>query len=199
MFLYFPYPNNRLLDASSTFMSFPITDKDGYVVFGVIGSVLFIFSIILLVYSMEKYKGRTFIIAIVGYVFLQFLLITTYQETFAKGIYAISYDGNGNCNFETVEEGLIEGECNFVLHNRSNKPVTFELQFIDIDLWDGETRFESLMNIAGPIKITIEANRKKSIHLKELLDVSDVPNRIDSGTSSWVHFKLIDGEHERIL
>lgn len=199
MLLYFPYPNNRLLDARSSFMSFPIRDQDGYIVFGIIGSVMFIFAMILLAYSMEKYKIRTIIIALIGYALVPNLVITAYQETIVNGIYAISYDGEGNCSFDTVEQDLINGECNFVLHNRSNKPVSFELQFLDTDLWRDETRFESLMNIAGPYRMTIEANHKKSIHLEELLDVSEVRNHIEGGTSFRIHFKLMDGENERIL
>ena len=39
----------------------------------------------------------------------------------------------------------------------------------------------SLMNIAGPYHVTIEANQEKSIHLKKLLDVTNVPNHIYSG------------------
>ena len=90
-----------------------------------------------------------------------------YQETFARGITAISYDGNGNCNFENVSEDLLNGECNFVLHNRSDKDVSFELEFLDSFFMEDGVRMESLMNLAGPYSITIEANRKKSIHLKE--------------------------------
>jgi hypothetical protein len=55
------------------------------------------------------------------------------------------------------------------------------------------------MNLAGPYSITIEANHKKSIHLKELLDLSDVPKHIDGGTSNGIHVKLIDKKSTRIL
>lgn len=180
-------------------MSFPIRNQDGFIMLGILGSVLFIFAMVLLAYSMEKYKFRTIIIVLIGYALLPNFLITAYQETMAKGIYAISYDNEGNCSFDTVEQDLINGECNFVLHNRSNNPVSFELQFLDINLRDDQTRSESLMNIVGPYRMTIEANHKESIHLEELLDVSEVPNHIDGGTSFRIHFKLVDGERDRIL
>ena len=122
-----------------------------------------------------------------------------YQETLASGITAISYDGNGNCNFEYVSEDLLNGECNFVLHNRSNEDVSFELEFLDSYFMEDGVRMESLMNLAGPYRITIEANRKKSIHLKELLELSDVPKHIEGGKSYNIHFKLIDGETTRTL
>ena len=122
-----------------------------------------------------------------------------YQETLASGIDALSFDESGKCNFDSVGKDLINGECSFVLHNRSNETVTFELEFLDSNYRDDEERMESLMNVTGPYSITIEANHKKSIHLKELLDVSDVPNHIDEGTSFNIHYKLIDGENTRTL
>ena len=39
MYLYFPFPNNEILGARSTFMSFPIRNQKGYILLGIIGSV----------------------------------------------------------------------------------------------------------------------------------------------------------------
>lgn len=86
-----------------------------------------------------------------------------------------------------------------MLHNRSGKDVSFQLEFLDSFFMEDGVRMESLMNLAGPYSITIKANHKKSIHLKELLDLSDVPKHIDGGTSNNIHFKLIEGEKTRTL
>ena len=199
MFLYFPFPYNVMIEARSTFMSFPISNQDGFILSGIIGSVLFIIAIILLGVSLKKYQLRTIVIVVISYAILPNLLITMYQETIASGIMAVSYDGNGKCNFENVREDLLSGECSLVLHNRSNESVSFELEFLDSVFFEDEVRMESLMNLAGPYSITIEANRKKSIHLKELLDVSDVPKHIEGGASTNIHFKITDDETTRIL
>ncbi|MFF2755461.1 hypothetical protein ACFVR1_17215 [Psychrobacillus sp. NPDC058041] len=199
MYLYISFPNTEMLKARSIFMSFPIRNQDGYIVLGIIGSVLFIIAMTLLVIGIKKYHIRTIVFVVIVYAFLPKLLITMYQETLASGITAISYDGNGKCNFEYVSEDLLNGECNLVLHNRSNEAVSFEFEFLDSFFMEDEVRMESLMNLAGPYNITIEANRKKSIHLKELLKLSDVPKHIDGGTSFNIHFKLIDGETTRTL
>ncbi|MEW9053023.1 MAG: hypothetical protein AB2392_17815, partial [Neobacillus sp.] len=98
MYLYFPYPNNVMIEARSSFMSFPIRNQDGYILLGIIGSVLFLIAMILLVIGMKKYHFRTIIIVVIVYALLPNLLITMYQETLASGITAISYDGNGKCN-----------------------------------------------------------------------------------------------------
>ena len=42
MYLSFPFPNNVTLGAHSTFMSLPISDLNGYIWLGVVGTVLFI-------------------------------------------------------------------------------------------------------------------------------------------------------------
>lgn len=199
MYLYFPFPNNVTLEARTTFMSFPIRNQDGYILLGITGSVLFIIAMILLVIGMKKYHFRTIIIVVIVYALLPNLLITIYQETLASGIRAVSYDGNGKCNFESVDKNILNGECNLVLHNRSNEAVSFKLEFIDSFFMEDDVRMESLMNLAGPYSIAIEANRKKSIHLKELLELSNVSKHIEEGTSFNIHFKLIDGEATRTL
>lgn len=199
MYLYFPFPNNDMLDAYSTFMSFPISNQDGYIVLGIIGSAMFLIAIILLVIGMKKYHFRTIVLVVIVYTFLPKFLIMTYQETLASGIMAISYDGEGHCNFENVSEDLINGECNLILHNRSNEAVTFELEFLDSYFMEDGMRMESLMNVVGPYSITIEANQEKSIYIKELLDLSGIPKHIESGTSFNVHVNLIDGETKRTL
>jgi hypothetical protein len=199
MSLFFPFPDNALLKANTIFMSFPIRNHDGYIFLGIIGSVLFIVSMILLVLSVKKYHLRIMITVVIVYSFLPTLLITVYQETLASGISAISYDNNGNCDFEYVDEELLNGECNLELHNRSNEAVSFELEFIDTSFMEDGVRMESLMNLAGPYFITMEANQKKSVHLKELLELTDVPNHIEGGSSFDIHFKLMDGEKNRTL
>ena len=47
MYLYFPFPNNVMLEARSTFMSFPIRNQEGFILLGIIGSILFIIAMIL--------------------------------------------------------------------------------------------------------------------------------------------------------
>ena len=200
MSIYFPFPNNEMIKARSTFMTFPIRNEEGYVFLGIFTSVLFVISLVLLQVGLKKYHFRTLVLVILAFALLPLALITIFQETFAEGIYAIKYDGNGNCNFEYMSEDLLNGECSLVLHNRSNESVSFQLDFIDSNFYgeDG-IRMESLMNVAGPFHVTIEANRKESIHLKELLDVTGIPKHIDGGSSSNIHIKLTEGQRSRNL
>ncbi|WP_386063529.1 hypothetical protein [Thalassobacillus hwangdonensis] len=201
MYLYFPFPNNPMVEtqARTIFMSFPISNYDGSISLGITGSVLFIAAIILLAIGLKKYRLRTTIIVVIAYTILPTLLITMYQETLAKGIDAISYNGEGACSFDSVDEDLMDAKCNLSLHNRSNEAVTFELEFLDSTYQEDDLRMESLMNLAGPHRVTIEANQKRRINFKESLNLSNVPNHIGGGTSKGIHIKIIDGETLRIL
>ncbi|WP_456274694.1 hypothetical protein [Bacillus sp. AK031] len=200
MHLFFPFPDYELLHARSTFMSFPITTNEGYNLLGIFGSILFIVALILLVKGLEKYRFRITFIVCVAYAFSPLLLIAVYQETAADGIEAIWYDGDGTCEFQQAEnDGLLNAECIVVLKNRSNEPVTFQLEFIEEYYSEDKTRMVSLMNENGPYTITIEANHRKTIQFKERIDVLDIPNHIGGGTSNYIHFKLMDGETERVL
>ncbi|TWT01588.1 hypothetical protein [Planomicrobium sp. CPCC 101079] len=199
MYLFFPFPNNVMIGARTTFMSFPVYDQDGYSLLGIIGSVLFVIAMVLLVMGIKKYHFRTVLIVAIVYALLPNLLVSMYQETFASGIAAVSYGGDGKCSFETVAGSTSDGECTLELKNRSNEAVSFKLEFIDSYPLEDGTQMESLMNLAGPFSISIKANDSTSIHLKELLDVSDVPRHVENGTFSKVHIKLIDGDTSRTL
>ncbi|ACA39968.1 hypothetical protein J2D69_09685 [Lysinibacillus sphaericus] len=200
MCLFFPFPNYQMLNARISFMSFPILKDDGYVLLGILGSVLFILAVILLVKGIKKFHLLSIGVVLITFTFFPLLLITIYQETFASGIMAISYTENGECQFDVVSQHILQGECYLELQNRSNEAVSFELEFLDDHLTEKGQRMESLMNVAGPYFMTIEPNRKKSIHIKEFLDVSEVPNHfIQGGGSSYIHVKIIDGKTARIL
>jgi hypothetical protein len=199
MSLFFPFPDNEMVHARTTFMSFPISDQNGYNLLGIIGSFLFIIAMILLVRGLNKFHFRTVVIASIVYTLLPLLLITIYQETLADGIASISYDGEGTCDFEQVSDDVLNGECKLLLHNRSGETVSFQIEFLDSYFMEKDTRLTSLMNVNAPYTITIEANSEKSIQLKELLDLSDVLNYIGGGSSMNINIKLIDGESTRIL
>ncbi|WP_233880852.1 hypothetical protein [Virgibacillus halodenitrificans] len=197
MCLFFPFPDDPLLHATTIFMSIPIMDHDGYIKAGVIGSFLFVVAMVLLMFGLRKFRLRSLIIVIFLYSFLPPILIKVYQETLAEGIFAVSKEDEGECDFNSINESQLEGECHFTLQNRRNEPVTFEVQLIDSFI--DETRMESLMNEAGPHMLTLEANEKRAIHLKEIIDITGVKDHISQGTSFELHFRLIDGKDERIL
>lgn len=199
MFLYFPYPNNVMIDLRTSFMSFPIRDVDGYNSLAIIGSILFIIAMILLVKGLEKYHFRAVILTAFAYAVLPLVLIPLYQETFASGIAAISYDGEGTCDFESVSEDLLNGECTLNLHNRSNKTVTLEVIFMESPYLKEDIRMASLMNENVSNLVTLAPNSKESVRIEKMLDLSEVNNGIENGSSTGFPIKITDGNRTRIL
>lgn len=199
MILYFPYPNNHDINSSITFMSFPLRNYDGWVPLGIFYSVLFIIALILILNGLKKYRIRTIFAVTIIYGLLPLPLITLYQETFATGIMAISYDGKGNCSFESVDEDVVNGECNITLLNHSNEPVSFELELVDSSYFEEAAKMESMMNTAGSFQITLPPNQEEIIKLKELLDLKDDPSHITDGSVSMIHIQISDGKRTRVL
>ncbi|RTR34099.1 hypothetical protein EKG37_06760 [Robertmurraya yapensis] len=180
-------------------MSFPLRNHDGWVPMGIFYSVLFLIALVLIVNGLKKYRIRTLFAVTIIYGLLPLSLITFYQETFANGIMAISYDGSGNCTFESVDENVINGECNITLLNHSNEPVSFELQLVDSVYFEDAVKMESMMNTAGPFQITLPPNQEEIIKLKELLDLKDDPSHITNGSVSMIHIQISDGKRTRVL
>lgn len=200
IFLFFPFPNNHLLNVGMTFMSFPIRDVDGYITRGIIGSVLFVIALVLLVLGLNKYHKRSIFIVCIIYTILPLLLVGAYQRTFATGIYAVSYDGEGYCETIEINENTVDGQCEIKLVNHSNEDVTFTMELLDDNFSsDEQIRLASLLNLAGPLTFTLSAKEEKTIHMKEKIDISDIRENAAVGTSNNVHFKLIDGEKERVF
>ncbi|MDW4528915.1 hypothetical protein R3398_21460 [Rossellomorea marisflavi] len=67
MLLFFPFPENKLNGATTSFMSFPINDQDGFNTVGIIGSILYIAAIVLLVSSLKKYRIRLVFLTMFAY------------------------------------------------------------------------------------------------------------------------------------
>lgn len=198
MALFFPFPSNLDVGATVMIFSIPVQDSKGIKYLGIIGVVLFILALILLVKGLKKYKVRLVILVIVVYSLLPNLLISVYQDTLARGLQAVSYDGEGTCEFEYKSDPIMKGDCQFTLKNHSKEQVSFDLEFIDTSILD-EDIFESLMNYGGPYKITLKSNEIKTIRLNETINVSTVPKQFDSATMAGIHFKLIDGKKERVM
>ena len=197
--LFFPYPNNHLFDARMTFLFFPIKDGNGFISIGVIGSSLFLVSLALLVLGLKKYYTPAVIILACAYILMPLIVISVIQQTVASGIYSVSYDGAGKCTIEEVDAITVDGECFIKLFNHSNEAVSFRLELIDSFPPEDHAQFESLLNLDGPIYVTLQPKEETTIHIHAKIDISNIYNQIAIGTNHYVHIKIIDGEYERIL
>ena len=198
MAIYFPFPSNYTVSSTMQVLSFPVQNQDGIMYLGIIGALLFILALIFLVMGLNKYKVRFVVVVIIVYSLLPNLLISVYQNTFARGIQSISYDGEGFCDYEYRTDKIMRGECQFTLENHSKNPVSFELEFVDSSALT-EVPLESLMNFGGTYKITLEPKEVRTIEMDETMNVPTVPKQFDSAGVSEIHFKLIDGTDERVM
>ena len=180
-------------------MFFPLKDVTGFIPMGVIGSLLFVLTLAMLVLGLKKCHTLAVIIVSCAFILLPLLVIAIIQQTFATGIYAISYDNAGECTTEEVKAMTVKGECFIKLINHSNEEISFTMELIDSFPQKQEAQFESLLNLDGPIQITLMPKEERIIHLDAIIDISKNLNQIAIGTSHHVHFKLKDGKNERVF
>lgn len=177
----------------------PVYLNGKWVIVGIIGVVSLIVSMYLLVKGLHKWHKRLVILVLVLFGFSPYLLTTAYQETVAKGIDAISYNGNGACQLKIEKENELNGDCTLTLHNHKNKEVTFEIEFVDTPSLRNSSPDVSLMNQGGPYKVTLKANEKKEIHLKEVIELKDSKPLFESLDVGLYRIKLIDGDKNVML
>ena len=166
---------------------------------GIIGVVSLILSMYLLVKGLHKWRKRTVLLVLILFGFSPYLLTSAYQKTLANGIEAISYKGNGVCELKMQEENELNGECTFILHNHSNKEVTFEIEFIDTPHLRDVSPDVSLMNQGGPYVFTLKPKEEKNIHIQESIKLTEMQSNWDTLQTSLYRIKLIDGDKYKML
>lgn len=175
---------------------------ENFHIIGNISVILLLVSLSLFMKSLNKYRIRLIILIIILLSILPSAIVGLYQSTFAKGIYAISYEQQAaNCNFEMVKEQLLQGICALPMKNRSNKKVEFQLEFLDPwqtdDPEDPETI--TLMNYNGPYTVKLTGKESKVVYIKAEIDVSKMKNYIESGDAQGINIRVTSGEKSRDL
>ena len=168
-------------------------------IIGIIGVIILILSMNRLVYGLNQWKKRLVVLALLSFVVLPFALTGAYQTIFAKGINAVSYDGNGVCELHYGDKNVLDGDCEFVLENKSNKEVTFEVEFIDTNHFYDDVADVSLMNEGGPYTFTLKPKEEKKLHIQETIQLTETPSYSDTIHVDIYRIKLIDGDKTRTL
>ncbi|MEH7308122.1 hypothetical protein [Neobacillus drentensis] len=178
----------------------PVSTTNGINFIGVISLFLLIVSLYLIVKGLNKFHVRFVVVAMVVYTFTPPFVATSYQKTFASGIYAISYDSvHSKCSFEKMNETTLHGMCELPFENYSKKDVQFNIEFYKQDAFEDDTPLLSLMNNDAPYKVRLRGNESKRIKIETNIDVSKMKNQIDSGESSEVHLIIKAGKRSRKL
>ncbi len=194
MLLFFPFPENKLNGATTSFMSFPINDQDGFNTVGIIGSILYIAAIVLLVSSLKKYRIRLVFLTMFAYALVPTAAIWLYQHTLASGIYALSYDNRSECTFESDGDGHIYAACNIELKNHSRNDVSFNLELLE-STYDKQFPLEEFLK--GSYPVTVKGKGSQTVLIEDEIDRPDLKDEFNGSSSGFLRIKATDGDSER--
>ncbi|MGN8648129.1 hypothetical protein ACTNEO_18950 [Gracilibacillus sp. HCP3S3_G5_1] len=159
----------------------PVRFANGFHTVGIIALAFLIIGLFLLVKSLKKYHGRIGFLVLFMFIFAPAFIVSSFQKSFATGIYAISYSNEeSECSFEMKSEETLHGECELSFINYSNHDVPFTVEFNE----DDDPPMVSLMNNNAPYKLTLGAKEAKRIRMETDIDVSDIQNHIEGG-EAW--------------
>ncbi|MER1999010.1 MAG: hypothetical protein ABS882_04475 [Lysinibacillus sp.] len=183
------------LDATMTMFTFPLKHGHDQYMFGTIGAILFIGSLMGLFLTLKKYRALTLALLLLLPTAVPQVWNNIHQSLFAQGVEAIDYKHDGYCELGPDEYGGTTFYCEMTLHNKSSEAVTFELEFLDLGGFDdGEKMFE-LLNVAGPFVYTLAADDQKKIIIEDEIDLRQQGAQFHGG-GGFVHFILKDGQRE---
>ncbi|GGJ95590.1 hypothetical protein GCM10007063_17580 [Lentibacillus kapialis] len=146
-------------------------DNSGFHYTGIMSIILLIMGLFFLA---KQYSGKMIFVF-----FLVIILIPTnlfanvYQSSFANGIYALEFQQDGsNCQYDTNDSGIVEGNCKISIVNHSSDVVTFR---VSIDSKYDHNRFNvtDLINLKDhQLKLDANEHRTFNINFRHLLQSS---------------------------
>lgn len=199
MILNFPFPHVKpFAEANFWIMNIPISSSSGLHYLGIFSLVLLIIGIYFLSTSLEKYRVRLVILALVVYSLLPLVIVESYQTTFASGIYAVKYEqDSSHCEFDMVDDKTMEGVCELTFKNYSSEDVRFDVTFYDKEDFEPDSMI-TLMNEGSPSEVSILGKETKTVHFKTDIDISKL-NGYTNGSFSYVNIKISQGKKVRYL
>jgi hypothetical protein len=197
MALNFPFPDaapygERLVSV----FDIPVRTENGINFIGIVSLLLLILSLYLLSKSLNKYKVRMGFLAILIAIFAPPYVVKSIQNTFATGIYAVSYDSEeSTCSFEKNNKTTLHAICELPFENYSDESVEFTVEFKNFDSFP----LGSIMNSHAPYKVRLEGNERKVVKIETSLDVSKLKIQLDSGEVAGFNLIIKSGGKSRKL
>jgi hypothetical protein len=186
MILNFPLLNQSLHgEATSEALSVPMTTGGKFIGFGIFKLVLLICALILFTISLNKYKGRGTLVALLIAMILPTVLANTYQKTLATGIYAITYEKESSkCTVSKIAERKMLMECELPFINYSKKEKEFSIQFYESFGMDNSDPYINLLEVFnknGPYKVMLLKKGSQTVKISTEIKVSEKELMIDGG------------------
>ncbi|MGD6843857.1 hypothetical protein ACQCVH_15200 [Bacillus infantis] len=199
MVLNFPFPHKYPLgEGLIIIFNIPVTLESRFHFPGIIVLILLLGGLYLLAKSLDMFKGRAILAAILAVSLMPSFLADMYQRTAATGIYAIKYEKElSTCSIELGDRKHVHATCTVPLKNYSSRMAEFNLSFRDYT--DTEIPFASLMNEAGPFSIQLNPKEERFIELKADIDVSGMDHYAESGEGNNINIVIEAEGTERRL
>ncbi|WP_413306378.1 hypothetical protein AA0X95_05640 [Bacillus sp. 1P10SD] len=197
MALNFPFPDAAPYgETLVSVFAIPIKTEIGINFIGIFSLLLLILSLYLLSKSLNKYKVRMGLLAILIAIFAPLYVVKSIQKTFAPGIYAVSYDSEeSTCSFEKNNKTTLNAICELPFKNYSDKSVEFTVEFKNLNSFP----LESIMNSHAPYKVRLEGNERKVVKIETSVEVSKLKIQLDSGEVSGFNIIIKSGSKSRKL
>lgn len=201
MALNFPFPHRYPYgETVFSILNIPIQTANGFQFVGIMSLLIMIIGLYLLGKSMNKYHGRFVLIAILAVLFIPTFVVSSYQKSFATGIYAVSYlSEESNCSFEMIGEHTLHGGCELPFTNNSNNDVQFTVEFYEESAYKDDLPMVSLMNNNAPYEVTLRKKESKRLKFETTIDTSNMKNHIEGGEATGVNVIIKSKDKSRSL
>jgi hypothetical protein len=201
MALNFPFPHEDPYgETIVSVLNIPVRSTSGLQYVGIASLILLIASLYFLTKSVKRYHGRLVFLDIIIAIFAPMFAASSFQKTFATGIYAVSYERDlSNCRFDMVDKTMLHGECELPFENYSKNDVSFTIKFYEEYYFEDDVRMISLMNNNAPYEVTLKGNERKNVKIETNIDVANIENHVESGGSTSVNIIIKSEEKMRKL
>jgi hypothetical protein len=197
----FPFPHGKPYGYTIlSVLNVPARSANGLHIEGITSLFLLLISLILLTKSVNKYHGRLIVVSIIIVVASPTFLASTFQKTFASGIYAVSYERElSRCSFEMTDKTKMRAVCELPFENYSRDDVQFSIEFYEEYPFEDAIKMLSLMKENEPYEVKLNGKERKRVVIEANIDVSEMKSYIEQGNTTYVNIIIKSGEKTREL
>jgi hypothetical protein len=89
-----------------------------------------------------------------------------------------------------IDAKTLRGKCELPFENHSRKDVKFTIEFYEKYLFEDDIRMVSLMNNNADYEVKLKGNESKTLIIESDIDVSNIENHVESGSSTGVNIVI---------
>lgn len=197
----FPFPHDGPFgETIASALHLPTQSANGLQYIGMTSLALFIACLALLTLSVNKYSGRIFLLTFLILAYTPSMIVSSYQNTLAIGVYAVSYEREeSHCQFQMLNDTTLHGICELSFENYSDNEVEFAMEFYEKYLFEEDIHSVSLMNKNAPYIVTLDGNERKKVKIESFIDVSNIEYYAEYGSYTGINIMIKSGNKVRNL